>query len=167
MRCVSLSLVVSATLISSAATARPLVAVIDSGIAITAELRPHLVGEVDAAARPVSRSPTRRWRTPIAGRFANGSDRRARGSPPKPSAGRRSKASLPISRRRRARLALLHQPGIVPDVLAQAVLDGGHDLAVVGRAGRGDLGLSLLGRTAQTLLAVLPCDILIARKVTD
>lgn len=52
MRCVTLFLVVSATLIASAATARPLVAVIDSGIAVTAELRPHLVGEVDAAARP-------------------------------------------------------------------------------------------------------------------
>ena len=52
MRCVSLFLVASATLSTSAAIARPLVAVIDSGIAVTAELRPHLVGEVDAAARP-------------------------------------------------------------------------------------------------------------------
>lgn len=67
----------------------------------------------------------------------------------------------------RARLALWHQRGIVPDVLAQAVIDGGHDLAVVGRTGRGSLGLSLLGRTAQALLAGLPCDILIASKAQD
>lgn len=52
MRCVSLSLVASAALITSAVSARLLVAVIDSGIAVTAELRPHLVGEVDAAAQP-------------------------------------------------------------------------------------------------------------------
>gem|GEM_PF-1656027 len=52
MRCVSLFLVAAIFLHSIVAEARPLVAVIDSGVGATAELRPHLVGEIDAAARP-------------------------------------------------------------------------------------------------------------------
>lgn len=67
----------------------------------------------------------------------------------------------------RARFDFLHQHGTLPDTLTQAVRDRRHDLAVIGRIGSGDLGLSLLGRTGQALIASLPCDILIAPKVAE
>lgn len=64
----------------------------------------------------------------------------------------------------RERLVPVIEPGAPPQVVREFVQRHGADLVVLGTRGRGAMLEALLGSTAKSILAMLPCDALVVRR---
>ncbi|HET9865443.1 MAG TPA: universal stress protein [Steroidobacteraceae bacterium] len=72
-------------------------------------------------------------------------------------------ASVYLSEADRKRLVPLIEPGPPPQLIREYVQTQGADLVVLGTRGRGAVLEALLGSTAKSILATLPCDALVVR----
>jgi nucleotide-binding universal stress UspA family protein len=73
-------------------------------------------------------------------------------------------AAIPFSESDRQRVMPSIEPGAPAQIVREYVQVHGADLVVVGTHGRGAVLEALIGSTAKSILASLPCDVLVVRR---